>query len=357
MTTRTALRTAILGLATAAISVGFAAPLNAAEPAGARDIDWRNATLDLKQLDTFCPGGPLTFADGVAEVETEMPEPTYFRQGAASFGDVDRDGREDAVLSVSCDRNGGHSERLTAIYAYGVKEGQPRLIDTVTLPTITPDAYSVRAGTVAVTGRVDRAPDAPQLRFRFRWDGAAFQERTGKAAYAFNWGSAKLDVPFKAAEVPMRDEFGGTPRPCKKATVDLTNHGDYLSQHGEAVSADNFSYDFHVLKFGDVNRDGNTDVVAAISCMDRNIFNSSNTWNYAYTVKDGKPVLLGYLTASASIAGSTGVNVKSVSRGKVAIKQAAGTSDVLVDRTFRWTRGGLKADKPLPGFPTVDVAP
>jgi hypothetical protein len=353
---RAALRAAVIGMAATALGGGIATTANAAEPTGARDVDWSNASLELTEIDSRCPGGPLTFATGYAEVDTGARFPSQFFQGVVKYGDVNRDGREDAVLSITCNPNSNETAALTATYAYSVENGAPALIGAVTVPPVTPESYEVRGGTVAVKARPDRDAASKPLNFRFRWDGKAFQERSGKAAYVYSWGTEQLAMPFKADAVPMRGD-GSEPRPCPKATVDFDNYGDHYSRRGEVHTAADFVYGINVTAFGDVNRDGVTDALVEISCFDGTVFNLPNSWNYVYTIKNGKAVPLSYLTASESVHGSTGIRAVTLAPGKVTLKQDVGTSDVQADRTFRWTHAGLKAQQPLPGYPNVDVAP
>ncbi len=353
---RAALRAAIIGLATAALAPALATAASAADT-GARDIDWKNASLKITQQDERCPAGPIEFAAGVAEIDAGGRFPSFYHQGDVKYGDVDRDGREDAVLSITCNPNGSSTAALTGVYAYRVDAGAPVLIGAVTTSPITPESYSVRHGAVQVTARPDRDADSTPVNFTLRWDGTSFTERTGRSAYLFDWGNATLAMPFKADAVPMRNGWGGAePRPCPKTTVTFDNINDGYGRQGEFTTADNFTYSISVDEFGDVNKDGVTDALVTVGCNDQNVF-YPNTWAYVYTVKNGKPVVLSYLTANDAAAGYTAISNVTMSRGKVALTQYAGTSDVAVDRTFNWTKAGLKADKPLPGFPNVDVAP
>jgi hypothetical protein len=331
------------GFATAATTA------NAAAKPGARGLNWADATLELRDLDVRCPGGPLRFAGGYAEVDTGATTPSSFFQGPVKFGDVNRDGRDDAVLSVACWPNGHSQYALTATYAYGVENGAPKLIGAVTTPPVAPESYSVRTGKVTVKARPDGDETSPLLTFTLRWDGKSFQERSGKAAYLYDWGNARLALPFTAAAVPMGDGS----RDCTRITVPFAGN----PRQGEFVSDDELSYGLRANEFGDVNRDGVTDVRVSLSCFDRRVWARPAVWNYVYTIKNGKPALLSYLTASDSAAGFTAIGDVKLSRGKVTLTQFAGTSDVQVDRTFRWTRNGLTAQQPLSGHPTVDVAP
>ena len=343
-------RTLAVSLAAAALGgSGFATAANAAAQPGARDLNWADATLELRDLDVRCPGGPLRFTGGYADVDTGATTPSSFFQGPVKFGDVNRDGRADAVLSVACWPNGNSRHALTATYAYSVENGAPKLIGAVTTPPVAPESYSVRAGKITVKARPDGDETSPLLTFTLRWDGKSFQERSGKAAYLYDWGNARLPLPFNAAAVPMGDGA----RDCTRITVPFAGN----PRQGEFVSDDELVYGLRANEFGDVNRDGVTDVRVSLSCSDQRVWARPAVWNYVYTIKNGKPALLSYLTASDSAAGFTAIGDVKLSRGKVTLTQAAGTYDVQVERTFRWTRNGLTAQQPLPGYPTVDVAP
>lgn len=357
MITRTALRMAVVGLATAALGAGFAAP-SQADTAGARDIDWSNATLEMIKGDARCPGGPVTFVEGIGKAETGATRPSTYVQDSVEFGDVDRDGREDAVLMVTCYRLGNPRIGVPAVYAFGVADGAPKQIGVVTPPTVYPSSYSVSGGAVTVNARAVDSPDAEPVKFKLRWNGTAFTERTGKEAYLYDWGSEPLALPFKAAQVPLRPRSDGRPdKSCPKATVDFEDGGMFY-RTGEYTSPDGIVYALRAANFGDVNRDGRSDVVVTLTCGDRdNMIETQSSWAYLYTVKNGKPVPLSYLTTTTWLDGYTDIHDVKLSRGKVELGQYAGTSDTSVDRSFRWTRKGLKAAQPLPGFPNVDVAP
>jgi hypothetical protein len=358
VTTRTALRMAIVGLATAAFGAGFAAPSQAADAAGVRDIDWSNATLEMIKGEWRCPGGPVTFVDGVAKVDTGAARPSTYVQGSVEFGDVNRDGREDAVLKATCHPLGNTHIKVPAVYAFGVENGAPKQIGVVTTPLIYPESYSVSGGAVTVNARQVDSPEAELIPFKLRWDGKAFTERTGKEAYLYDWGSEPLALPFKAAQVPLRPRSDGQPdKPCPKTTVKFEDGGEFW-RTGHYTSPDRISYGIRAHDFGDVNRDGRTDVMVELVCTDYdNMIETQSSWTYLYTVRNGKPVLLSYLTATWWLDGYTNIQDVKLTPGKVTLKQAAGTSDVMVDRTFRWTGNRLKAQNPLPGFPKVDVAP
>jgi len=352
---RAAFRTAIVGLATAAVGGGFIATANATAPTGARQLDWSNATLTLADLGARCPAGPVTFHDGTAQLDTGAVRPSDFFQGDVKFGDVNRDGRQDAVLSVTCWPNGSSTAALTATYAYGVKDGAPMLIGAVTIPPVTPVSYAVRGGTVAVSARPDRDATSAPVELRLRWDGKKFQERSGKAAYVYGWGTEPLALPFKGASAAM-EGANGPLRPCPRITADFDNHGSNYDRNGEFVSADNFVYSIGAGSFGDVNGDGVTDAVVGLRCVESDSW-EPNMWTFVYTIKDGKPVPLSYLTGEGFPARYTPITDLTMTPGKVTIKQQAGSDSAPIERTFRWTGHGLKALQPLPGFPKVDVAP
>lgn len=344
-----AVRAGAIGLAAMALGSMFAPQANAAEPTDARDLDWKNATLELITSDGNCPGGPLKFTDGYGQTDLGNGETAPHYQGDVKFGDVNRDGKTDAVLSVTC---WAYGQPAATLYAFGVQNGAPTRIGTVTTPVVKLDSYSVSGSTVTAKAQPHRYQESDPLTFKLRWNGTEFTERTGKGAYLYNWGRESFALPFKSDSVPL----GGSARPCPRATIDFTDH-DTFNRRGEFVSADNFVYDIQAAHFGDINRDGITDVLVALTCSDGSNWSSSGQWNYAYTVKNGKPVRLSYLTTGAGKDGYTGIGEVQVSRGKVALVQHPGTSDISVERTFRWTANGLKADKPLPGYPNVDVAP
>ncbi len=344
---RAALRAAIIGLAAAALAPVLATTANAADT-DARDLDWKNATLDLIETDQCPPAGPVKFTDGTAQIDLGEGQKVDLYQWPVQFGDVNRDGRQDALFGVSCFPR--HGLTRTTLYAFGVKDGAPARIGVVTTPIVELDTYRASGGTVTVTARPDRQPETEALTFKLRWNGTGFVERSGKGVYLHNWGAESLAMPFKGESVPLKDA-----KPCPRTTVDFDDHSSF-GRYGEKGTDDGFLYAIQASKFGDVNRDGVADALVTLTCFVRDNPGSMVQGVYAYTVKNGKPVPLSYLTTTTGIDGWTGIGNVRVTKGQVALVQHPGTSDISVERTFRWTKGGLKADKPLPGFPKVDVA-
>ncbi len=356
MTTRTALRMAIVGLATAAFGAGLAAPSQAADPAGARDIDWSNATLEMIKGDARCPGGPVKFVNGFAEVDTGATRPSTYVQGSVEFGDVDRDGREDAVLMATCHPLGNTRLKVPAVYAFGVENGAPKQIGVVTTPIVYPESYSVSGDTVGVKARPFDSPEAQLVSFKLRWDGQAFTERTGKEAYLYEWGSSRLAIPFKAEQVKLRPRSDGQPdRPCPKATVDFDNHGGFTASGSTSART--------------ASSTASTRMISATSTATAAPM-SSSTDLHGQRRHDHLQQMVLPLHRQERQAGTAELPHgqllaarlhrhprREAQLGQGELGQYAGTWDVSVDRTFRWTGHGLKAENPLPGFPKVDVAP
>ena len=76
---------------------------------------------------------------------------------------------------------------------------------------------------------------------------------------------------------------------------------------------------------------------------------------------NGKPVVRDYLTSTELAANARWTVFSATARpGAVDVTQQVRTPEgtfLLVDRTFRWTRQGFVADRPLPFFPEADAQP
>ncbi len=96
--------------------------------ASIRSVDWANRTY---QTDA----GPLTVKDGEVEyvVDPEMPDmPGWFQVGGPSYGDVDGDGVDEALLVTSF--NGGGSGTFTQGEVYALRAGASEPIKIGDIP-------------------------------------------------------------------------------------------------------------------------------------------------------------------------------------------------------------------------------
>ncbi|GAA3393647.1 hypothetical protein [Cryptosporangium minutisporangium] len=149
-----------------------------------RATDWGNAILNVPAISTGCDAGRLQFSGGQASVEHPrygrlryvLPAPG--RQPV--YGDLDGDGRDEAVVSVGCiateSRPGAPIEWMYAVVAYTENEkGGPRVLGTVrvVLPTTSGPSYRLVDGVVVVEPNLVNDGSVSE---RYRWTGNGFQK-------------------------------------------------------------------------------------------------------------------------------------------------------------------------------------
>jgi hypothetical protein len=171
-----------------------------------------------------------------------------------------------------------------------------------------------------------------------------------------NWFDVTLRVPWKAARLP-----DGTV--CPGGRIDFEPSGD--GAHGLAVR-NGFLYTVRPVSEADVTGDGRIDTVVALACARAadepgSFLEPGQEWLFLYTVRHGKPVVRDYLTSTELAANARWTVFSATARpGAVDVTQQVRTPEgtfLLVDRTFRWTRQGFVADRPLPFFPEADAQP
>jgi hypothetical protein len=336
-------------------AAGTAATATAAGPEAStiRQVDWRSVTLDLPGPTKFCPGGPTTFADGTAtKTRADGGVSTYFI-GSEQYGDLNRDGSEDAVVTVHCDPVMPTWYDAFRTYAVKMVAGKPAIFATVLGDSVGARTHTIDNGTVVATAA---AGSTPSVNLRLAWNGTRFVETTGKGAVAYVWAQNRLAMPFRAASVPLMSSQGGpgTER-CPRVTADLAYFwGSGLDQSGSYVR-DGITYDARAARHGDVTGDGIVDVILQVSCTTAG--GDGASWYYVYTVRpDGTPALVGYLTANYYYGGFTQVHELDIVDGGVRVFQSDDAGDVIY-RNFRWNGSRFTVDVPLPGHPGADIAP
>jgi hypothetical protein len=171
------------------------------------------------------------------------------------------------------------------------------------------------------------------------------------AQASFDWPNATIALPFRNAEVPLQNMNHQFVALCPRVTAHFAPPSPGATA-GVYVK-NGFEYWFTAKAAGDVNGDGVQDIVAGVSCANQD---GQAEWNYVYTVKNGKPSLLGFLTADNSLAGWSAIGDVHIVNGHIDLKQTDNTSDVEIDRTFTWDGHKFTADKPLPHVPGADIA-
>lgn len=168
------------GSATTAPATGNTAGGGGTASAGVRSIDWQNRTYESE-------AGAVTVKDGEAtlEIDPEMPEMNgWFQVGAPSYGDVNGDGIEDAILITAF--NGGGTGTFTSGEVYTVLPGanEPVLIGSIPGGDRGDgglDDIKIEGGKIIVHRNLSQEDDgaccpSKLVREVWSWSGAAFAE-------------------------------------------------------------------------------------------------------------------------------------------------------------------------------------
>jgi hypothetical protein len=361
--TITTIRRRAARIATVSVALGaslLAAAGTAATAAGPdastiRQVDWRSVTLDLPDPTAACPGGPTTFAARTATKTRANGGVSTYYVGSEEIGDVNRDGIEDAVITVHCDPATLDGYKSFRTYAVKLVAGKPAIFATVLGDSVGSRSYTIGDGTVAVVADSPNSAD-PTVNLRLAWNGTRFVETSGKGVFARDWTHNALAMPFRAAAVPLLDLTGQpNSKSCPRITPDFVYAGGTNQRRTGSYVRDGFVYDVAAIRHGDLTRDGNLDVILNVSCSTV-VGHHSASWYYVYTVRpDGTPALVSYLTANNYAGGVTQVHEIDIVDGGVRVFQAGNGTPIY--RNFRWSGSRFTVDVPLPGHPGADVAP
>lgn len=323
-------------------------PSPSAAPVSLRATDWANAALTIPKAGD-CPGASVTFSKGSAasgDYSYTILPGTF----APAYGDVDGDGTEDAVVLVTCGTNPLPIQQLLVISGTGHTLGAV----TMSFASYGFGAYSVRAGKIHAT--VAELADGRTQQRIYGWNGSRIVQTGGPTVFpavpppavtaaTFDWTNATLPLPFSG---PVPDPGGGT---CPTGTVTFANGTAHLGACKYTISQ------FQpTAATGDLDGDGNTDILLGIDAG-RSDWNS---WMYAYTLRDGKPALLGFVTAlvlkdpaSGMIQVLSGVTITGHT---VSLSQMYYKTFPTQKRTFTWSGGRLVPDA-APHDPAADKRP
>jgi hypothetical protein len=322
-------------------------PSPSAAPVSLRATDWANAPVTIAASGS-CRGATVTFSKGSA-----ASGDTVYRilggNTAPAYGDLDGDGIEDAIVLVNCQP--GSMAPVTALVAVG---GTGRALGTVAMPSdLMFSAYSVSGEKIHAAVTEDGGDGRTQQR-TYSWNGSSLVQTGGPTAFpalppppvtaaTFDWTNATLPLPFGG---PVADGGGTT---CPTGTVTFVKSVGHLGACSYQISQ------FQpTAATGDLDGDGNTDILLAIDVGHR------NSWMYAYTVRGGKPALLAYVTALILTTPSSDtiqlVNDVTISGHTLSVSQMYYKAGVTQKRTFTWSGGRLVPDA-APHDPAADKRP
>ncbi len=307
-----------------------------------RLIDWRNQRVPMTGS-PICPDTQVQFRNG----EAESGAYRYTLVGT-EYGDLDGDGREDAVLHLSCGSGETRKTHLVAV------SSAMRGLGAVALGMeVVVDAYSVVGGEIVVTMH-PAGSEGSQTR-RYRLDGTLKQvggptsfaegpaapppSSTDVTAYA--WEDSPLDLPFAGSTVTVNPNGQSCPRIRAQFRSGSASGGGCTY---EVSTSD--------VRYGDFNGDGVKDVMLEISAAR----SQRNSWLFAYTLRNGKPSLIGFVTGTVvanpdpNVANDVETVGRSVNGRQLTVQQftAVNGTHQMVTRTFSWNGSRFVADKPSP---------
>jgi len=346
-----------------------AVPVAAIAP-GLHTVDWKNATLKLPrfQTDRYCAGGVVTFRNGLAVTKTG----TYriLRPGKkAVYGQLTGDRLDEAVLPVDC--SPPNSEYASHLVGVTGRPGALRVLgDAITTENwgISIDSVRITGGQALVT-LTERLTDHPRTQIRgYAWTGTEFQQVSGPTKFPepvvdgtnFEWSTATLTLPFKAASTTVQPNN----RSCPRVTVKFTHVQDGVG----AVQSNGCEYWVHKIATVDLNGDGSADSLVKITAtrLGTGDLTTGAEWYFAYTFRNGKPALISFVTAAGldnvndnAKPDVTATSVRASIR-EVRVTQvfrSPGKPNQTLNRTFRWSGGTRFAvNMPAPN-PRADLAP
>jgi hypothetical protein len=156
-------------------------------PVDVRRVDWASATIRMPELrdDEDCPVGSVTLAKGRwAESGSQGPGSISgsYTDGPPTYGDLDGDGRAEAVVYVSCWAAGGDSgDSSGQLLVVSGRSGALAGMGYVGPLAQVYGALRISAGRLAVTV-TQKYTDVRQKR-TYQWDGRRFAQVAGPTAF------------------------------------------------------------------------------------------------------------------------------------------------------------------------------
>jgi hypothetical protein len=326
-----------------------------------RTVDWRNTTIPIAQSGG-CAGGLVPFKGGNAKRGGH----NYEIAGAPAFGDIDGDGRDDAIVPFSC----GDSHE-PGNYLVGVSTGGPTLRGLGTIGTenwgVVFTSYDVSGGVVVVGVRNGLRDQQENQTRRFRWNGTTIVQISGPTRFedskpdaaTFDWSTATMTVPFKGASTTIQPND----RSCPRATVTFT----HVRENEGAVQTGGCEYWIKRIGTADLDGDGTTDALLRITAtvMGTGDLTTGASWYFGYTVRGGKPALLGFVTAANldnrddTAQPDVTATVAQAAAGRATVTQvfrSTGKPNQTLTRTFTWNGSGFSPGQ-APPHPKADSRP
>jgi hypothetical protein len=329
-------------------------------------VDWRNHSVPIP-ASTGCPAGDVRFQDGAATIDGYEYALLRLDGLRTAYGDVDRDGRPEAVLHLSCGNGGDGKEHLIVIAAH---TNQLRAIgSTGTEERAAFTAYQVQGGEIVATVREGGTNAARSQTRRYKWDGAKIVQVGGPSRFegrsaqvdtsTYDWSTATLTIPFQRASAAIEPNN----RSCPRVTVTFS----HVHENEGTVQSGPCEYWLKRIGTSDLNGDGTTDALVRISAIVAGTgdLTTGASWYFGYTIRDGKPALLGFVTAAnldnrddnapedvtatTAKAGAAKVTVAQVFR-------STGKPNQTLTRTFTWTGSGFAPSQTAPN-PRADSQP
>ncbi len=152
-------------------------------PVDVRAVDWANTTIRFPEAraDDDCLTGKVAIVDGVGGPEGDQPHirvRSAYDDGGATFGDLNGDGRADAVVYASCAGGLGDEDASGQVLVVTGRTGQLVAHWVGPVAMVIKDT-TIAGGRLTITFTVKYSdPEVTQER-AYRWNGTRFAQVSG----------------------------------------------------------------------------------------------------------------------------------------------------------------------------------